>query len=153
MRFVLVKEIDDRGLVFFTHYDSRKGRELTENPYAALAFHWSSQGEQVRARGAVSRVAEAESDAYFAARPRGSQLGAWASPQSQIIASRDVLEASVSELAVRFADGPIDRPTFWGGYRLVPEEIEFWHDRPDRLHDRVLYSRDASGWRMTRLAP
>jgi pyridoxamine 5'-phosphate oxidase len=153
VRFVLVKIIDDRGLVFFTHHESRKGHELAENPRAAIAFHWFSQGEQVRARGMVQRISEAESDAYFADRPRGSQLGAWASPQSQPIASRDVLEATIGDVTARFSGTAVPRPAFWGGYRLVPDELEFWHDRPDRLHDRLLYTRHGADWITTRLAP
>jgi len=139
--------------VFFTNYDSRKGRELTENPHAALCFYWASLDEQIRIEGQVSRVSADESDAYFAARPRGSQLGAWASDQSQVLASRETLEEKYREVERRFDAQVVQRPPFWGGFRLAPSRIEFWYGRPDRLHDRVLYIRESSGWRIERLYP
>jgi pyridoxamine 5'-phosphate oxidase len=153
VRFVLLKEVDSRGFVFYTNLGSRKARELRENPRAALAFHWSSTGEQVRVEGSVERASEQAADAYFATRPRGSQLGAWASQQSAPIDSREELERKVSELERTYEGRPIPRPDFWGGFRIVPSEIEFWHDRSDRLHDRILYTRTPSGWTLTRLSP
>lgn len=153
VRFVLVKEFDARGFVFYTNLSSRKARELAENPRAALAFHWFTRGEQVRIEGAVEPVSANEADAYFASRPRGSQIGAWASRQSQPIAERALLEQKVAELEQTFADGAVPRPSFWSGYRIIPEQIEFWYDRPDRLHDRFLYTREARGWTVARLQP
>jgi pyridoxamine 5'-phosphate oxidase len=153
VRFVLVKRFDERGFVFYTSFDSRKARELAENPQAALAFHWSSIGEQVRIEGVVSRVSEAESDAYFATRPRGSQLGAWASAQSQPIAERAALVAQLAEVSRRFAAGVVPRPTNWGGFLLVPSAIEFWRDQRDRLHDRFCFTRAGSTWQRSRLQP
>lgn len=153
VRFVLVRGYDAEGFVFHTNYESRKARELADNPWGALAWHWSTIGEQVRARGAVRRLADDESDAYFATRPRQSRLGAWASPQSRVIASREELERRVADVEKRFADREVDRPPFWGGYLLVPDEIEFWINGDARLHDRYLYTREAAGWRIRRLAP
>jgi len=153
VRIVLLRGVDERGFVFFTNYRSRKGRELEQNPYAALCFHWVSLDEQIRVEGPIERVSDAESDEYFATRPRGSQLGAWASDQSAPLASRELLEERYREIEARFGDQPIARPAFWGGYRLIPERIEFWYGRPDRLHDRVLYTRDRTGWRIERLYP
>jgi pyridoxamine 5'-phosphate oxidase len=153
VRFVLVKRFDARGFCVFTHLASRKGRELAENPRAALAFHWASLGEQVRIEGAVERLSEAESDDYFASRPRGSQIGAWASEQSAEIGDRSELEARVLELEARFGPGSVTRPPFWGGVRIVPTTIEFWRDRADRLHDRELYTRAGRNWRVSRLSP
>jgi pyridoxamine 5'-phosphate oxidase len=152
-RLVLLRGIDQRGFVFFTNYNSRKGRELEENPRAALCIHWSTLDEQIRIEGAVTRVSAEESDAYFAERPRGSQLGAWASQQSEILPSRETLEEQYREIERRFEGGPVDRPPFWGGYRLAPQRIEFWYGRPDRLHDRVLYVRAGGAWRIERLYP
>jgi pyridoxamine 5'-phosphate oxidase len=152
-RLVLLRGIDQRGFVFFTNYNSRKGRELEENPRAALCIHWSALDEQIRIEGAVTRVSAEESDAYFAERPRGSQLGAWASQQSEILPSRETLEEQYREIERRFEGGPVDRPPFWGGYRLAPQRIEFWYGRPDRLHDRVLYVRAGGAWRIERLYP
>jgi pyridoxamine 5'-phosphate oxidase len=154
VRFVLVKQVDPAGFVFFTNYESRKARELRANPQAALAFHWASLGEQVRVEGVITRVPETESDAYFATRPRGSQLGAWASAQSAPIASRELLQAKLNEVSARYqALTQVPRPANWGGYRLVPSTIEFWRDRSDRLHDRWAFTRDGSRWLRTRLQP
>jgi pyridoxamine 5'-phosphate oxidase len=152
-RLVLLRGADTRGFVFFTNYDSRKGRELTDNPHAALCFYWSSLDEQIRVEGRVERVTSEESDAYFAGRPRGSQLGAWASDQSQVLSSRETLEEKYREIERRFDGQSVQRPPFWGGFRLLPSRIEFWYGRPDRLHDRVLYVRDANSWRIERLYP
>jgi pyridoxamine 5'-phosphate oxidase len=154
VRFVLVKEFDARGFVFYTHAHSQKGREIAENPRAALSFHWSSTGEQVRVCGAVTEVEPAQADRYFASRPRGSQLGAWASlVQSAPIASRDELSAALRAAEARFGDGPIARPPHWSGYCVAPERIEFWPDRRDRLHERTLYVHGAAGWTRTILSP
>jgi pyridoxamine 5'-phosphate oxidase len=153
VRMVLLRGVDERGFVFHTNYNSRKARELTENPRAALCFHWPTLEEQVRIEGQVERLPPGESDAYFASRPRGSQLGAWASDQSAVLSSRETLEEAYREIERRFADGPVPRPPFWGGFRLVPERIEFWFGRPDRLHDRILYNRTADGWTIERLYP
>ncbi|HKU44611.1 MAG TPA: pyridoxamine 5'-phosphate oxidase [Polyangiales bacterium] len=154
VRFVLVKQADARGFVFFTNYDSDKARELAVNPRAALAFHWEKLGEQVRVRGVVERVSAAESDAYFATRPRGSQLGAWASAQSRPIDDRAALDAQLAEVAARFAGvSSIPRPPHWGGLRLVPDSIEFWRNRDDRLHDRFRFTRNEAGWSCQRLQP
>ena len=152
-RMVLLRGVDERGFTFFTNYDSRKGRELDANPKASLCIHWVALDEQIRIEGAVERVSDNESDAYFASRPRGSQLGAWASEQSRVLPSRETLEERYREIERRFEDRPVARPPFWGGYRLVPRRIEFWYGRPDRLHDRVLYVRDGSSWRIERLYP
>ena len=152
-RLVLLRGADAGGFVFFTNYDSRKGRELTDNPHAALCFYWSSLDEQIRVEGRVERVTSEESDAYFAGRPRGSQLGAWASDQSQVLSSRETLEEKYREIERRFDGQSVQRPPFWGGFRLIPSRIEFWYGRPDRLHDRVLYVRDANSWRIERLYP
>lgn len=154
VRMVLLKEVDARGFVFFTNYLSRKARELEENPRAAMAFWWQSLHRQVRVEGRVERVSAEESDAYFGTRPPGARLGAWASVQSQPIASRAELEQRVAEVEQRFAGQEIPRPEFWGGFRLVPETIEFWQGRQDRLHDRVRFARtDAGTWVPERLMP
>ncbi len=153
VRFVLMKEYDARGFVFYSHDDSRKGREIAVNPQAALSFHWFTTGEQIRIEGKVERVSNEQSDAYFATRPRGSQLGAWASAQSQPIAARSELEQRLRELDQRFGDGAIARPPGWGGFRIVPSTIEFWYDRPDRLHDRILYVRAGEGYERSLLSP
>jgi pyridoxamine 5'-phosphate oxidase len=152
VRMVLFKDADARGFTFFTHYESRKARELAAEPRAALCFHWPAIGVQVRAEGRTERLTAAESDAYFATRPRESQLGAWASPQSQPLGSREELMARVAEMEVRFP-GPVPRPPFWGGYRLAPERIEFWRAGAARLHDRVLYERTPAGWQAQGLYP
>jgi pyridoxamine 5'-phosphate oxidase len=152
-RMVLLRGVDPRGFAFFTNYNSRKARELAENPSAALCFHWASLDEQIRVEGQVERLTAAESDAYFTSRPRGSQLGAWASDQSQLLPSREMLETKYREIEQRFEGADVPRPEFWGGFRLVPSRIEFWYGRPDRLHDRVVYIRHGSQWRIERLYP
>ncbi len=152
-RIVLLRGYDERGFVFFTNYDSRKGRELAANPHAALVFHWHDLERQVRVEGPVAPVPGEESDAYFQSRPAGSRLGAWASRQSEVIADREVLEARVRVLEVQYADGQIPRPEHWGGYRVSPTVLEFWQGRPGRLHDRLRYTRGESGWLIERLAP
>lgn len=153
VRFVLVKEADDRGFTFFTNLESAKARALARNPHAALAFHWASLRVQVRVAGRVERTADAEADAYFAMRPRGSQIGAWASEQSSPIADRAALDSRFAEAAKRFHGTRVPRPPFWGSFRIVPTSIEFWRQRDDRLHDRWLYTRDTGAWRMQRLQP
>ena len=153
-RMVLLKGIAESGFVFYTNYRSRKARELDANPFAALVFYWEPLERQVRVEGKVSRISADESDKYFQTRPRESQLGAIASPQSAVIESREVLEQEFQELEEKYADSPIERPAHWGGYRLVPDRIEFWKGRPGRLHDRLLYELQADGsWNRSRLAP
>jgi pyridoxamine 5'-phosphate oxidase len=154
-RMVLLRGVDHRGFCFYTNYDSRKGRELDANPRAAIAFHWPEVLRQVRATGVVERVDDAESDAYWNNRPPASRISAWASEQSEVVGSRDELEARVVELEARFADGDVPRPPGWGGYRVVPDDVEFWQHRDDRLHDRLRYARRAGGdgWRIERLQP
>ena len=152
-RIVLLRHADQRGFVFHTNYNSRKGRELAANPFAALCFHWPTLEEQIRVEGTVERLPSDESDAYFAGRPRGSQVGAWASEQSAELPSREVLEARYREVEQRFHNRDVTRPSFWGGFRLTPDRVEFWYGRPDRLHDRVVYQRDGDHWNITRLFP
>ncbi len=152
-RVMLLKDCDTQGFVFFTNYESRKGHELTENPWAALVFWWAALERQVRVEGRVEKVSAEESDAYFQTRPRESQLGAWASPQSQVIPDRATLEHRVAELMARFNGQEVPRPPYWGGFRLIPEVIEFWQGRPGRLHDRIRYRRTPQGWVKDRLAP
>jgi pyridoxamine 5'-phosphate oxidase len=153
VRTVLVKGLDERGIVFYTNYDSAKGRELDAHPYAAATFIWLAHQRQVRVSGPVTRVGREETEAYFATRPRESQLGAWASPQSQVVESRAVLDAMVAEVTARFGDDPIPAPPHWGGYRLVPTSVEFWQGRHGRLHDRIRYRRAGEEWVRERLAP
>jgi pyridoxamine 5'-phosphate oxidase len=153
-RNVLIKSWDRDGFVWATNYDSRKGHDLATNPYAALCFSWIPLERQVMVQGGVKVVAAAESDAIFAARPRGAQVAAWASPQSQPLpGGRAELDARRAEVETRFAGRPVDRPANWGGYRLVPDVVEFWQGRPDRMHDRIGYRRDGQGWVAERLAP
>ena len=152
-RVVLLKSFDEQGFVFFTNYESRKGRELLDNPYASLVFHWNILQRQVRIEGRVEKVSEEESLAYFHSRPRGSQIGAWASKQSEEISERSLLERQVKEIEQRFGDGEIPLPPFWGGFRVVPERIELWQGRADRLHDRYCFSVAEDGWRLGRLSP
>jgi pyridoxamine 5'-phosphate oxidase len=152
-RVVLLRGLDERGFVFFTNYESRKAEELAANPRAALVFFWSELHRQVRVEGRVEPVSAAESDAYFRTRARGSRLGAWASPQSAVIPDRAFLEERAREFAARYPDEEVPRPPYWGGLRVVPEVIEFWQGQPDRLHDRLRYRREGSGWVCERLAP
>jgi pyridoxamine 5'-phosphate oxidase len=153
VRMVLLRGVDERGFIFHTNYGSRKGRDLAQNPHAALCFHWPSLEEQIRVEGTVERLSAEESDAYFASRPRGSQIGAWVSDQSQVLPTREELEYRYREAEHRFEGKPVPRPPFWGGFRLAPVSIEFWFGRPDRLHDRILYTRQGDGWKIERLYP
>ena len=153
VRMVLLKGVDARGFVFYTNTESAKGVELAANPRAALNFHWKSTNKQVRVRGAVERVSDTEADAYYESRARESRIGAWASQQSRPLESRFALEQSVVKVTAKYGVGAIPRPAYWTGYRVLPSEIEFWEQRPFRLHERRLFRRDGSGWTMTRLYP
>ena len=153
-RIVLVRGFDERGFVIYTNYQGRKGREIEANPFASLVFFWQPMERQVRVEGPVIRATEAESDEYFQGRPTGSKLGAWVSNQSEVVAGREVLEADMEAVKARFPDDQIPRPPHWGGYRVVPETIEFWQGRRSRLHDRLVYRKSAEGgWTIERLAP
>ena len=152
-RMVLLKQVDHDGFVFFTNYNSAKAEQLDANPHAALVFYWSQLDRQVRVEGSVVKTPAQESREYFRTRPRESQIGAWASTQSQAISSREVLEQRAHELEELYRERDVDCPEHWGGYRLKPERIEFWKSRIGRLHDRILYQRDGGGWTITRLAP
>ena len=152
-RMVLLKECDQRGFVFYTNSNSHKGRDLSQNPRAALVFHWEPLRKQVRVEGDVERVSSEEADAYFATRPRGSQLGAWASPQSESIPDRTALERETDQLEAHYAERDVPRPPHWNGYRVCPDTLEFWVDRASRLHDRFEYRRSPQGWQIRQLAP
>jgi pyridoxamine 5'-phosphate oxidase len=153
LRTVLLKTYDEKGFVFFTNYESRKAQEIKQNPKVALLFPWVALGRQIKITGSASKISFTESLKYFSTRNRGSQIGAWASPQSSIISSRALLEEKVDEMKRKFSDGDIPLPSFWGGYRVIPENIEFWQARENRLHDRFIYKRDENNWKVNRHAP
>lgn len=152
-RIVLLKGLDDSGFVFYTNYHSDKGQLLAINPYAALTFFWPELERQVRIEGKIEKVTAQESDEYFASRPKGSQIGAWVSEQSTEIKNRDVLDNRLAELTEQYANQPVQRPPHWGGYRLLPQSVEFWQGRPSRLHDRLKYQSEGEGWKLVRLSP
>ena len=153
-RIMLLKSVSEEGFVFYTNYNSNKGRELEENPNACLVFFWKELERQIRITGKVKKVSAAESDEYFLSRPEGSRIGAWASPQSSVIESREIIETNITNYARQFAKGEIARPPHWGGYIVIPSVIEFWQGRPNRLHDRIQYSKMTDGsWKIERLAP
>ena len=153
LRMVLLKGVDDRGFVFYTNYEGRKGRQLLAHPQAALCFHWKASKRQVRIEGAVEQVTPEEADAYFATRARTSQIGAWASQQSRPLTGRFELEKRVAQFTAKFGIGAVPRPPYWSGFRVLPRLIEFWEDRPFRLHDQLVYHREGDGWRTERLYP
>jgi len=152
-RIVLLKGYDEKGFIFFTNYSSTKGKQLAENPFATLVFFWKELERQVRIEGRVEKISEADSDAYFYSRPVGSRIGAWASPQSTVIENRELLEQNVKQLELKYAGGNVPRPQHWGGYVVVPEQIEFWQGRSSRLHDRLQYRLENGAWMVERLAP
>jgi pyridoxamine 5'-phosphate oxidase len=152
-RIVLLKGFDQNGFIFFTNYLSEKGKSITVHPYASLVFFWKELERQVRIEGSCIQVSESESDEYFLSRPIGSRLGAWASPQSTVISSRIVLDQNLDRVTAQYADGIVPRPNHWGGYRVIPDMVEFWQGRPSRLHDRIRYRKDESEWLIERLAP
>lgn len=152
-RYVLLRGLDERGFAFYTNYHSAKGRDLAQRPYAALTFGWLPIHRSVRVQGIVERLPDAESDAYFASRPRAAQIGAWASPQSAVIGGRQELERAAAEVEERFAGGEVSRPPHWGGLVVRPSLVELWQGRAGRLHDRLRYVREGDGWRIERLAP
>ena len=153
VRMLLLKEVDNRGLVFYTNLESRKARQLSDNPRASACFRWPQFRQQLRFEGAVENVSGREADEYFASRPRGSQIGAWASHQSSELSSREELIAAAASFRAKYNDRMVPRPPQWSGYRLLAEHVEFWREQPDRLHDRELYTRQADGWNVTLLAP
>ncbi|SOE17676.1 pyridoxamine 5'-phosphate oxidase [Hoeflea halophila] len=153
VRMVLLKGVDERGFVFYTNFESAKGEEILSSMKAAMCFHWKSLRRQVRIRGEVEQVSDAEADEYYASRPRGSRIGAWASRQSRPLESRFALEKAVAEYTAKYAIGEIPRPPHWSGFRIIPQSIEFWHDRPFRLHDRIKFTRSEDSWAKTRLYP
>lgn len=152
-RMVLLKGLDEQGFAFYSNFESRKGQELAANPKAALVFWWVELERQVRIEGRVERIDAEEADQYFHSRPLGSRLGAWASPQSQVISTRDILEQQLSQLESEYQNQPVPRPPHWGGYRVIPQVIEFWQGRPNRLHDRLRYTKQGEQWQIERLAP
>jgi pyridoxamine 5'-phosphate oxidase len=153
VRMVLLKHVDERGFVFYTNLNSRKARQLMDNRRASACFWWAQLKRQVRVEGQIELVSDREADEYFATRPRGSQIAAWASHQSSELSSREELLAAVASFAAKYKDRPVPRPPYWSGYRLVPERIEFWKEQPDRLHEREVYTRQPDGWKITLLAP